>query len=241
MSTKAVPRKARLRPPTLQVSSDVASAELKQSVQVFQVIPNIFISGYEAATNFDILSSAGITHILNLAGESKCPNVFPGSFSYFALKMPDNPKIDILFFLYFALDFILESIRSQGKVLIHCVKGTSRAAAVVLAYLMASGYSENEAYACLLTSHPTIDPNFGFVCQLKEWGRIGGEKRVYAYSQRYAMFVNAEVESECHIKVWDNNCAVFVTRENKEQEEFALACARVWERFNQRRAEIVYI
>jgi hypothetical protein len=241
MSTETIPRKARLRPPTLKVSVESFTNEPKVSAKVFEVLPNIFISGYEAAKDWEVLSSARITHVLNLAGESKCPNCFSSVLQYFSMKMPDNPKVDILFFLYFALDFILESVSGKGKVLIHCVKGTSRAAAVVLAYLMARGYSEQEAYNCLLASQPTIDPNFGFVCQLKEWGSRNSEVRRFGYSERYEMFVNTQGDNHCCIEISENKCRVVIRQCSKEEEILALACARVWERFNPGEADVLYI
>lgn len=242
MSTHAVPsRKPRIRPPSLKVSEAAPVVESRTLTALFEVVPSIFISGYEATKDLELLRNSQITHILNLAGESKCPNCFPHSFNYFSMKMPDNPKLDILFFLYFALDYILDTLRNKGKVLVHCVKGTSRAASVVLAYLMVNGYSEQDAYSCLLNSQPTIDPNFGFVCQLKEWGKERIEEKVFVYSERFGMFVNGDTLNGCRIQVVGRNCVVYIKSCSREEEELALECARVWDLFNREKAELVYM
>lgn len=243
MSTGAViPRKTRLRPPALQVSSQVVEKEKSSSCQLSQVSPSVYISGYEAAKNPELLRSSSITHILNLAGESKCPNALSSSYHYFSLKMPDNPKIDILFFLYFAMDFIINSVKNKGKVLVHCVKGTSRAAAVALAYLMLQGYSEQEAYAFLNSAHPNIDPNLGFVCQLKELREMKLEPRMFYYSSKYDMFVNTEINDGPRIEIVGNACTLYIPAEAcSTQQRFSLQCVRLWEKFSSATATIVYM
>lgn len=243
MSTGAViSRKGRLRPPVLQVSGQAVEKIRSSTCSLCQITPSLYISSYEAAKNPELLSSASITHILNLAGESKCPNSLSSSYHYFSLKMPDNPKIDILFFLYFAIELIIESVRSKGKILVHCVKGTSRAAAVTLAYLMLQGYSEQDAYLYMSNSNPNIDPNFGFVCQLKEFREIKDEPRIFYYSQKYEMFVNVETSFGPRIEIVGNLCTLFLPEETSMmQRGIALQSLRLWEKFNYASASIVYM
>ncbi|OMJ80170.1 hypothetical protein SteCoe_19622 [Stentor coeruleus] len=243
MSTGAIiKRKGRLRPPILQVSYQVVEKTKSSSCSLCKITPSLYISSYEAAKNPELLSSASITHILNLAGESKCPNLLSSSYHYFSLKMPDNPKIDILFFLYFAIEIIIDSIRCKGKILVHCVKGTSRTAAVVLAYLMIQGYNEQDAYLYMNNANPNIDPNFGFVCQLKEFREIKDETRVFYYSEKYEMFVNVETQFGPRIEIVGNSCTLFLNDEASViQRKIALQSLRLWEMFNCTSASIVYM
>lgn len=243
MSTGAIiSRKGRIRPPALQVSSQEAEKKTLSTCQLSQISPSVYISGYEAAKNHELLTSASITHILNLAGESKCPNTFASSFNYFSLKMPDNPKIDILFFLYFAMEFIIDSVKSKGKVLVHCVKGTSRAAAVALAYLMIQGFSEQEAYAFINNANPNADPNLGFVCQLRELKATKTETRVFGYSSKYDMFVNSERQLGPWIEIVENECTCYIPENSiPKQQGLALQSVRLWEKFNSTSANIVYL
>lgn len=235
-----ISRKARIRPPTLRVSTQPLIESSKPSASIYQITPSIFISGYEASKNLDHLTSQKITHILNLAGETKCPNPYTSAFSYYSLKMPDNPKIDILFFIYFAVDYIKQVLSTQGKILIHCVKGTSRAAAVILAYLILQGCSETEAYNHLLESQPSIDPNLGFVCQLKDLGKYRTESIAYWYSTRYDMFINTPTSQGCKIELNGAECTLFTNNSCSEQEKSrALASIRLWEQFNNAKASII--
>jgi protein-tyrosine phosphatase len=236
------PRKPRIRPPTLQVANSVVEQEASTTAQLFEVSPNLCISGYEAAKSFSLLRSSSITHVLNLAGEAKCPNAFPSSFQYCSLKMPDNPKIDILFFIYSALKFIIESIKQQGKVLMHCVKGTSRAATIAIAYLMMQGCSEQEAFNTLHGVQPNIDPNFGFVCQLKEFKAVKEELRVYYYLEKHEMFANLGDKDGCRIEINGKTCVGYLQSQGeRKQQAAAEECIRMWEQFNQAQASIVYI
>jgi hypothetical protein len=63
------------------------------------------MSGYEATKSLVELNTHGITHILNLTGEAKCPNAHH-TIEYANLIIPDNAKVDILFFIYTALEYI---------------------------------------------------------------------------------------------------------------------------------------
>ena len=235
-----ISRKARTRPPALRVSTQDSIESSKPSASIYQITPSIFISGYEASKNIDLLTTQKISHILNLAGESKCPNLYTSTFSYFSLKMPDNPKIDILFFIYFAVDCIQQVQNTQGKILIHCVKGTSRAAAVILAYLILQGYTETEAYNLLISSQPSIDPNLGFVCQLKDLGKHRTEPISFWYSPRYDMFTNTPTDQGCKIELSSSECTLFINSSSSDQEKSrALASIRLWEKFNHAKASII--
>jgi len=187
--------KCRVRPPTLKLPTTNAVEEPRtsSSVSLRRVLPNLYISGYEATKDHISLSAQGITHILNLAGEHKCPNAHPGQFSYFSLTMPDNSRIDILFFIYVAVEFILRATQNGGKVLIHCVKGLSRAPTVACGYLILQHKLDaNQSLAMLHRMHPEADPNLGFLSQLQVLCQNSSEerkegKRLYLYSSKHDM------------------------------------------------------
>ncbi len=50
----------------------------------------------------------------------------------------------------------------RGNVLVHCVQGRSRSAAVVLAHLMLSGATLRSAWRALFVAHPVMRPNVRF-------------------------------------------------------------------------------
>jgi hypothetical protein len=155
--------------------------------------------------------------------------------------MPDNPKVDILFFIYFAVEIIREVLSNKGRILVHCVKGTSRAAAVILAYLILQGMTESEAYHHIVSSSPDIDPNFGFVCQLKELCKAKG-LRTFEYSSRYDMFVNSDSSQGCRIDLHENECTLTISPDSHlEERNKAFDSVRLWEKFNNAKAGIIYV
>lgn len=57
----------------------------------------------------------------------------------------------------------------KPRVLIHCRKGVSRSVSIVIGYLISTqNMSFNEAYNLLKSKRANIDPNIGFVAQLKD-------------------------------------------------------------------------
>jgi dual specificity phosphatase 12 len=87
--------------------------------------------------------------------------------------MPDNNKIDILFFIYVALEFMDAAISGGGSVLVHCMRGCSRAPSIACAYLM---WKEGLTLQDFLTKnrHLDLSPNFNFMCQLRRFAASHG-------------------------------------------------------------------
>ncbi|CAG9324673.1 unnamed protein product [Blepharisma stoltei] len=228
-----------LKMPTLQVSEVPSSPTINTLIQIS---PNLYISGYHAASNSPLLRSEGITHILNLVGEEKCPNRFPDQFNYKSLKIPDNPKIDILFFIYFSIEFISSAVENGGKVLIHCLRGISRAPTIACAFLMHDeGISESEAFRRIKNIHPEADPNLGFVCQLRMF-REREERKMFRYSEKYDMFINAGGDGNLALMIDDDELTL-MKRDNcrGKENDCGLECARLWEKFKGRQAYQIQI
>jgi protein-tyrosine phosphatase len=193
----------------------------------------LYISGYEATRNKESLQQVGITHILNLAGETKCPALHPQAFTYSTLCLPDSPAVDILFFIYLALEFIETAEAQGGTVLVHCVKGQSRAPAIACAYLMWKlALSYAEAIERVRTAHPCADPNLGFAMQLQE-GRQEGRHRVYYYSKKSGLFqafaANAAASS---LVVVQDHCELILREDCEEEERLnSLKCLELIKKF----------
>jgi hypothetical protein len=89
--------------------------------------------------------------------------------------------------------FVAGARAAGGTVLVHCHGGVSRAAALVLAFLIAhEGMCFEDALARLRAARPIVDPNPGFVSQLREFeaqlreaeARAGASSRDAASSAR---------------------------------------------------------
>ena len=134
-----------------------------------QVGRGLFIAGYSSATDWALLKAHGVTHILNLVGTEKCPNLYEEEFNYFSIRMADSGRTDLTAALPLALEFIRSALQAAGTVLVHCAMGKSRAPTVASAFLMwRYGLSFDQALALVRKAQPAADPNLSFCFQLKQ-------------------------------------------------------------------------
>jgi len=136
-------------------------------LQVAEVLPGLYFGSQDVAADFDILTSYGVTHILNVA--SHCAVSFPEDFTYLKLDILDIPSTDICSYFPQCFQFI-DAGRESGKVFVHCNAGVSRAASIVIGYLMKTEKLEFLlAFEKVKAVRPCIRPNDGFREQLKKY------------------------------------------------------------------------
>lgn len=98
----------------------------------------------------------------------------PCDVDHHVVNILDQEDANLLDCLEDAVEFIEEAIDDDGKVLVHCVSGVSRSAAVVVAYMSYSmGLSVQEALEILKISCPQVSPNEGFMRQLTLFEEMG--------------------------------------------------------------------
>lgn len=117
-----------------------------------------------------LLQDLTVTHILTVAPmEHYRP---PVAAKHTCLNILDLPETDLSQYYSDAFTFIDDAVASGGRVLVHCNAGVSRSAAITLAYLMKSHtLSYEDAWSLLKAKRPSINPNFGFILQLKNYER----------------------------------------------------------------------
>ncbi|KAM0940830.1 putative protein-tyrosine-phosphatase [Dioscorea sansibarensis] len=133
-----------------------------------RVVDHVYLGSDAAARDRDSLRRHGITHVLNCVG-SACPEYFRGDLIYKTLWLHDSPAEDITSVLYDAFDYLedVRSTRPPGRVLVHCLRGASRSATLVIAYLMwRYAQSFDEALRHVRAARAVTDPNLGFASQL---------------------------------------------------------------------------
>lgn len=85
------------------------------------------------------------------------------------VPLKDTPDENILRVLRPCFEFIDEG-RQRGTVLVHCMAGRSRSAAIVIAYLMRTfGLSLKEAMASLNRKYKKACPNVGYLRELEQF------------------------------------------------------------------------
>jgi len=136
-----------------------------------EVVKNLFIGSQDAAAEEEILTSKGITHIVNVG--TGIPNMFEHKFKYFKVDILDTPEFDILPFIEPTSNFIDNAIKNEnGKVLVHCNAGVSRSSAILIGYLMKKqNYTYEEALEKTKLARSCICPNFGFAEQLRRMNK----------------------------------------------------------------------
>jgi atypical dual specificity phosphatase len=131
------------------------------------VLNRLYIGSLRVARDCDLLRSLNVTHVLTVCPTR--PNHFEG-ICYKLVSIPDSPnhRIDLLFDECF--EFINSALANGGTVLVHCFQGVSRSASVVIAYLMKYKKMKfDRAFEFLKKRRSIVNPNFGFVDQLKNF------------------------------------------------------------------------
>ncbi|CAF4902436.1 dual specificity protein phosphatase MPK-4-like [Pieris rapae] len=151
-----------------------------------QIIPGLYLSNARAAADRDVLRHLKITHVLTVEARRLPKSAFVDSdISTLYIRANDTPQTNLLPYFPMANAFIEEGIQ-KGNVLVHCHFGVSRSATLVIAYIMQKyGLRYEQAFNFVRQRRRFINPNPGFVNQLKQYQRINydvrGIKRLEAY------------------------------------------------------------
>lgn len=139
-----------------------------------QILPGLYLGDQRCAglETAESLTALGVTGIVNCTTDYECKSWHEKSIDYIRIAIHDNEAASLLPYLEGATTFIHKHIHSSagGTVLVHCMRGASRSASVVLAYLMKyEGMSRGEAYVHAKRRRPLVSPNTGFWDQLATW------------------------------------------------------------------------
>lgn len=163
-----------LRPPSLTSwpllhpdDSTLLTSRPNSNRECSRITDHLYLGSEAVAKDRDALRCHGITHVLNCVG-SRCPEYFRGDLIYKTLFLNDSPSEDITSILYDVFDYLEEvRLKPKSRVFVHCVKGASRSAAIVIAYLMwSNSKSFSDALDQVRSARAVTDPNLGFASQL---------------------------------------------------------------------------
>jgi len=127
----------------------------------------LYIGNILSARSSRSLTERRITHILSV-----CPDPIPAELpesglTHRRIPVDDVDYADLLTHLPAACQYIEESMRAGGTVLVHCVQGLSRSATVIAAYLMWSRrIGATQALEIVRRAREQVWPNPGFQEQL---------------------------------------------------------------------------
>ena len=143
-----------------------------------RVLDYLYLGSSEDASNYGVLRELGVTHLLNCAGDmhetQRCALTrFAGNtgiLEHVGFDADDSYNYNILQHLPYSVTFITRAKQRGKKVLVYCVKGINRSAAVCIGYLMqVYGLLFDEALCKVKESRPGILTNPGFVEQLQSF------------------------------------------------------------------------
>lgn len=160
--------------------------DLCSQVCYHQIIPGLYLSNARAACDRSVLRNLDITHVLTIEAHRLPKSAFSHTnITTLFIRAYDHPKTNLMPYFPMANAFIEEGLQ-KGNVLVHCHFGVSRSATLVIAYLMEKyQLTFDQAYAYVKSRRSFINPNAGFVTQLRQYQRLGyqinGYHRLEAY------------------------------------------------------------
>lgn len=158
---------------------------------MFFFVPGLYLSNARAAADRSVLTRLGITHILTIETRKLPKSTFNDmNISTLFIRAYDLPETHLISYFPMANAFIEEGLK-KGNVLVHCHFGVSRSATLIIAYLMEKyKMTFEQAFVYVRQRRKFINPNSGFVAQLREYQRlnydVNGIQRLEAYMNVHA-------------------------------------------------------
>lgn len=124
--------------------------------------------GSQDCVRMEVLDKYGISHILSVGVETP-PLEDDHTIVTEFHDCLDLPETNLPAVLERTNKFIENCRSAGGKVLVHCNAGVSRSTAIVIGYLMKHhDYSFLQALGHIKSKRPCVQPNAGFISQLKK-------------------------------------------------------------------------
>ncbi len=120
-----------------------------------QITPQIYVGSQHGMLGKLRLRWAGVTASVNLREEFDDADKSLLFEDYLYIPVPDETPVS-LEQLKKGIGFIQQVIDSEGKVYVHCASGVGRSVMLVIAYLIHTGMTFDEAFAAVKATRPFI-------------------------------------------------------------------------------------
>ena len=104
-----------------------------------QILPNLYLGSLKVASDPKFLKEKKIKYILS-CGVFNIPTVIHKGIKRKEFKLKDNNIEPIKFYFWEAYEWISQAINHGENVLVHCLKGMSRSASIVMSYVMIASF-----------------------------------------------------------------------------------------------------
>eukprot|EP01065_Artemidia_motanka_P050682 TRINITY_DN8724_c0_g1_i3.p2 TRINITY_DN8724_c0_g1~~TRINITY_DN8724_c0_g1_i3.p2 ORF type:complete len:318 (+),score=51.30 TRINITY_DN8724_c0_g1_i3:228-1181(+) len=149
-----------------------------------EILPHVWLGSWRPASEAAVLRSCSISHVVNACAEADGPPLRWAGREYTVERWPDvpgrrlsipardEPSYDLSQHFSDVADFIDGVVDGGGSCLVHCRQGASRSATLVIAWMMRRhGLTAAAAESFALSRRQDVQPNSGFVEQLRVWER----------------------------------------------------------------------
>ncbi|XP_066998018.2 dual specificity protein phosphatase 19-like [Anabrus simplex] len=148
------------------VSSPGYVVDTKPDFSVSHILTHLCMGSQDVVQDQALLLQHKITHVLSIG----VPAVgLVAEFETLFIEALDLPETDLIPVLEKSIAFIDHARDVQGRVFVHCNAGVSRSASVIIGYLIKEGMSFIHAYQYLKERRKVVNPNEGFISQLKKY------------------------------------------------------------------------
>ncbi|GLE05731.1 hypothetical protein PINS_up014779 [Pythium insidiosum] len=131
------------------------------------ILDHVLLGSDANAADRQQLLTSGVTHVCNCAAQTE--NHFEGEFVYLHVHLRDALDESLRPFVQPVTKFLQRVERLRGRVLVHCISGVSRSAALVVAYLMLDKRMRLlDAYQLVRRRRALVQPNEAFRLQLAQ-------------------------------------------------------------------------
>ncbi len=133
--------------------------------EISEIIPGLYLSGEEIASNKELLKQKQITTIINMT--THVLSTYGDEFKYFCFPLVDQGDCDIKQYFVDTFKIIDEALSNNQNILVHCQAGISRSATIVIAYIIRKQKKTmDESLKFVQSKRSCVSPNLGFCGQL---------------------------------------------------------------------------
>lgn len=137
-----------------------------------EIIPNLFLGSMWAGFDPAYLYQQNIHSVLQVCPSNYLLTLKDEQYHIqrWIIPVEDDIQTNLLEYFVHTCEWIQYHLRSQKRVLVHCMAGISRSATIVIAYIMWKFHIRLlEAIHFVEQKRSIIHPNNGFLHQLKLW------------------------------------------------------------------------
>ena len=177
--------------------------EQSNELKLYEIFPYLYLSAWNATTEYDNMKSIEITNIINVSDTSQPMSKQLELFDVMYCPFKDNEDVNILTQIE-TLSFYINKLQtndSNKKIVVNCHAGKSRSVAVIIGYCMIyKNMKMKDAYDHIINIKSDIEPNLGFLNTLMDIDRKLFNLDESSFKTYYRSAQINELQKYYHIK-----------------------------------------